>query len=251
MAGFDVSVVLPVFNGERFIRAAVASLAAQTRQPDQLVIVDDGSTDATPDLLPDAVKDLPWNVRLLRTVNSGPAAARNAGIAESSGDAVAFLDVDDLWLPDFLNDQLQHLDRHRWLDYVVSGARIEADGGSRSLQQIQQIQRWRAARDGNHLFVFGAGLFRRDVFRRAGEISPELRFGEDLDFYLRLSEAPDIHGALAPETGYVYRLHDTNMTLDSAAAHLAVTRVIKRSLDRRRGPDGIRPLPPLELLPAL
>lgn len=251
MTGPSVSVVLPVYNGERFIRSAVASLMVQTRRPDQLIVVDDGSTDATPDLLPVVVKELPWDVRLLRTENNGPAAARNAGIAGSTGDVVAFLDVDDLWLPDFLHNQLQHLDRNPALDYVVAGGNIEEEAGSRSPRQVQQIQRWRAARDGNHLFVLGAGVFRRDVFRCIGLLSPELRFGEDIDFYLRLQEAPDVRGALAPEIGFVYRLHGSNMTLETAAAQLAITRVIKRSLDRRRGPDGVRPLPALELLPVL
>ena len=100
-AGTLVSVVIPAFNGERFIGPTIESALAQTYSSVEIIVVDDGSTDATQE----AVRRFGDRVRYLRQSNQGGAAARNQGISAARGDWVAFLDQDDLWLPQKLERQ--------------------------------------------------------------------------------------------------------------------------------------------------
>jgi glycosyltransferase involved in cell wall biosynthesis len=100
-----ISVIVPVFNCERFVAEALQSVLAQDYPNLELVVVDDGSTDATPDV----VRSVHPKVRLVCQRNLGPAAARNRGIRESHGEYLAFLDGDDVWLPGKLAAQMAHL----------------------------------------------------------------------------------------------------------------------------------------------
>src|SRR5690348_11964260 len=93
-----LSVVIPAYNAATTIRAAVTSTLRQTRPVLEVIVVDDGSADATADVV-SAIGDP--RVRLISRVNGGPSAARNAGIAAARGEFVAFLDSDDLWLPGY------------------------------------------------------------------------------------------------------------------------------------------------------
>src|SRR5688500_18782014 len=91
-----VSVVIPVYYGERFIKSAGRSALDQTYSPIEIVVVDDGSSHPVEPLL----IEFGAAVRVIRTANAGVAAARNVGIGASGGDLIALLDQDDLWMPD-------------------------------------------------------------------------------------------------------------------------------------------------------
>ena len=104
MTGPLVSVVVPVYNVEGFLREALDSLFAQDYEPFEVVVVDDGSTDGSGTI----ARSYP-EVRYLRQENQGPAAARNAGIAAARGEIVAFADADDVQLPTRLSVQVGHL----------------------------------------------------------------------------------------------------------------------------------------------
>ncbi|MFI4903425.1 MAG: glycosyltransferase family 2 protein, partial [Burkholderiales bacterium] len=92
-----VSVVMPMYNGEAYVAEALDSVLAQTRPADEIVVVDDGSHDASA-----AIVARYSGVRYVRQANGGCAAARNRGVAEAGGDVVAFIDQDDRWLPGHL-----------------------------------------------------------------------------------------------------------------------------------------------------
>lgn len=89
-----VTCVIPVFNGEKYLAEAIDSVLSQTHSVIEIVVVDDGSTDSTPEIL----KNFGAAVRSVRQENAGPAAARNRGIEQAKGEYIAFLDADDLWL---------------------------------------------------------------------------------------------------------------------------------------------------------
>src|SRR6201994_3251093 len=99
MTSERLSVVIPAFNAATTIRAAVRSTLSQTMPVLEVIVVDDGSTDATAEVV--AAMEDP-RVRLVSRANGGPSAARNAGIAAARGEWVAFLDSDDLWLPRYV-----------------------------------------------------------------------------------------------------------------------------------------------------
>jgi glycosyltransferase involved in cell wall biosynthesis len=106
--GALVSVVIPVYNGERFIGGTLASALAQTYRPLEVVVVDDGSTDRTADIIEDvAARDS--RVRFFRSKNSGPAAARNFGISQARGTLISMLDADDLWHPEKISRQVEKM----------------------------------------------------------------------------------------------------------------------------------------------
>ena len=96
-----VTVVVPAYNAQRTIAQTLASVAAQTYAPFEVIVVDDGSTDATPSIV-EAAAQSGLDVRLIRGTNAGPSTARNRGIAAARGDLIAPLDADDVWHPDFL-----------------------------------------------------------------------------------------------------------------------------------------------------
>src|SRR6185295_11262370 len=93
-----LSVIVPLYNTRAYIAAAVDSILAQTRLPDEIVVVDDGSTDGSPELLAGYAP----RVRGIRPAHAGSSTALNRGIGETTGDIIAFLDADDLWEKDKL-----------------------------------------------------------------------------------------------------------------------------------------------------
>lgn len=119
-----VSIILPTYNRAAFLTEAFSSIAAQAHTRWELIVVDDGSTDETPAVLDRLVASYPSPVRVVRQQNAGAYAARNAGLEHARGDAVAFFDSDDLWLPHHLERCTQALLRHPELDWVFGACRM-------------------------------------------------------------------------------------------------------------------------------
>src|SRR5581483_306102 len=103
-----ISVVMAAFNAERYVAAAIESILAQTRKADEIIVIDDGSTDRTFEVLT-RYED---NITLLRQDNTGPAIALNRAISAASGDMLAFLDADDLWAEEKLSLQAHNLEKN-------------------------------------------------------------------------------------------------------------------------------------------
>src|SRR5215468_9302617 len=111
-----ISCIVPVFNGERYVREALDSILAQTHRPLEIIVADDGSTDGSANVVA-AFRD---GVRYLRQSNQGPSSARNLGIRAALGDFIAFLDADDLWHPQKLQRQMDRFKTRPELDYCVT-----------------------------------------------------------------------------------------------------------------------------------
>ena len=111
-----LTTIIPAYNAAAFIAETLESVLDQTVVPDEILVIDDGSTDDTGDV----VDQFGAPVRLVRQSNAGVSAARNAGIARAGGEFVAFLDADDLWLPDKIEKQLAFLDRHPDAVYLIA-----------------------------------------------------------------------------------------------------------------------------------
>lgn len=131
-----VSVVLPLYNKERYIRRTLDSVAAQTFGDFELVIVDDGSTDSGPRIVADYGDD---RIRLIRQDNAGPGAARNTGIRQSQAPLVAFLDADDEWVPTYLETVVGLMDRHPECAACCTAHMTGPGGEGFSLQSWRQL----------------------------------------------------------------------------------------------------------------
>jgi glycosyltransferase involved in cell wall biosynthesis len=128
-----VSVILPTYNRAKFLPQAFASIKSQHCTDWELIVVDDGSTDATPELVEQFRADVAQPVRYIRQANGGPYAARNTGLDAARGEYVAFFDSDDVWLPHHLRDCAEALAAHPEVDWVYGACRIVELGTGREL----------------------------------------------------------------------------------------------------------------------
>ena len=218
-----ISVIVPVYNGEEFIKEAISNILAQDYPALEIIIVNDGSTDQTESI----IKSFQLDIRYLYQENAGPASARNRGIRDASGEFIAFLDADDLW-PE---NNLKLLTREILQE---SGTEV-VHGYGQLLKKNEQTQGWDYL--GNPLESFpgyiGAGLYRKSVFNEVGLFDTFLNFGEDADWFNRASELKINLKKLEEVTLYVRR-HGKNMTEGKSMVELNVLRVFKNALDRIR-----------------
>lgn len=223
-----VSVVIPVFNGESFLREAVESVLAQKYSPVEIIIVDDGSTDGT-----EAVaRSLPETVRYLHQSNQGPAAARNRGIEHAQGSLIAFADADDLWPEGKLELQLPYLLRDPAIEIVMG--RIQQVRLSKTVDGETQAQEFAEPAFSVNL---GSAVIRKSVFERVGLFDETMRYSEDVDWFMRAREGGAAIITIDAVT-LLYRQHEQNMTRGKSTSELNVLKALKRSLDRRRERTG-------------
>lgn len=188
MGNASVSVVIPAYNAEWCVERAVDSVLAQTRQPLEILIVNDGSTDDT------AAKAQGFRdrIRLIDQPNGGLSSARNTGIRLAKGEWIAFLDADDYWLPRKLEQQLQLLEMNPALGFCSTGARVETPSGAelnlwhcpiKTDSTLHTIFNQNAAIAGSGSAV----LARRDLLLETGLFDESLQSLEDIDMWLRLA----------------------------------------------------------------
>lgn len=213
-----ISVILPVYNGEKFLAEAIQNIKQQNYQPLEIIVVDDGSTDGTAKI----AAQFHDEVYYVYQSNQGAAAARNKGLEVACGNVIAFLDVDDLWIQNKLKLQLSHL--YHNLSEVVLG-RVQVD-------TLENEPAFKANTDSMLAFVVGCGLFRKSAFEKVGYFDVSLQYGEDIDWFLRAREK-NIRIAVLPQATLLHRKHRNNMTRNKNIHDLNLIKVLRNSLDRR------------------
>ncbi len=222
-----ISCVVPVFNGERYLREALESILAQTYRPLEIIVADDGSTDGTPAI----VASFGDQVRYARRSNAGPAAARNLGLGAAQGQFVAFLDADDLWHPEKCARQMARFCARPELDLCVS-----------HLQNFwvpelrEEEARFRDHRLSRPLpgYLTVTLLARRSMFERVGPFDATFRHVHDSEWFLRADEQGAVT-ELLPDVLAYRRLHLTNRTRRlGPASRDEYLGLVKAYLDRRR-----------------
>lgn len=227
----SITVVIPTYNRADWLPATVGSVLQQTRPADEVLIVDDGSTDRTAEVC----AAFPAPVRYVRQENAGVSAARNRGVREARGEWVAFLDSDDLWEPAKLEVQLAALEATPEAGWSITGC-VLVDGddrpvpGTRGLESAVPVFR-ELGRSPRELFaqglrevtldgpgtrhtlftgdVFGllfygnvvlpsAAMVRRDLFLQTGGFDESLRVAEDTEFFHRLAAAAETTVVMSP-----------------------------------------------------
>ena len=221
----QISVVIPVYNGALFLAEALASVLAQTHAPNEIFVVDDGSVDESADIARSIS-----GVTLLRQNNGGPGAARNLGIRQARGDAIAFLDQDDRWHADKLARQVAVLETEPELVFVLAHMNVVPD--RRGAPDWVQ-----AAYFGKHPgYVPSALLARRAAFEHIGLFDETLRVSSDVA-WLGRANALGVAYRMLPEILVERTLHENNqsrgradMRRDTLAALRSVIR-LRRTLD--------------------
>ena len=222
-----ISCVIPVYNGERFLAEALDSALGQSRPPDEVIVVDDGSTDATPEV----IAHYAGRVTYLRQDNAGHAAARNRGVAASRGDLVAFLDADDLWHPEKLAKQAARFETNADLDVSTTLIRNF---------WVPELRYEQEALGDHYLtrdlpgYMPSAVAVRRNAFDRFGLFDGGLRHKALIAW---LAHATRGGGALecVPEVLAFRRIHEFNMSRTKHARDaMELLDVAKALVDRRR-----------------
>lgn len=214
MKNLKFSVVIPLYNKANHILEAVQSILSQSVPVDEVIVVNDGSTDNGAQILSDA--NLP-KVRLINQENQGVSVARNRGIWEADNDYIAFLDADDLWLPFFL-EEMQHLiekfpqsqyfasryqcvDGDNYVDAKIAMKALDPDG-------VLLNNYFELAGNGDLPFMISSSMVKRSLIDVIGGFPPGERIGEDQDFFARAAMQGPI--AYSPNIHLMYRRDGDN-----------------------------------------
>ena len=219
----NISVIIPAYNAQATLVETLASVLGQTRSPDEIIVVDDGSTDATADIAAAA------SVRVIRQANSGPAIALNAGVAQATGDLLGFVDADDLWT----NEKLA-------LQSTMLEEQCEFDGVGGFVSEFlcprndpHDNARYRLLSLPEPSWLMGALLLRRQCFDRCANFAADLYAGYAIDWYDRAREAGLIFG-MVPEVVLHRRIHPGSLSHPSRRRDAAMVEVARRAIERRR-----------------
>ena len=225
-----VSVVIPVYNGERYLAEAVTSALEQTCPPHEVIVVDDGSTDASGAIAGGFVA----RIRVVSQAHRGTAAARNRAVALATGDALAFLDADDRWPLDRLARQVAVLADDPAVDLVFGGVQQVRQAG-----WVKTVGQPAAALAVEHGPLPSTMVARRSSYDRVGPLDERLRAGEFIDWYSRAMHL-GLRAVTLPELVLWRRLHDANHGVRARDSYLDYLPVVKAALDRRRAREGRR-----------
>ncbi len=220
------SVIIPVYNGERYLLDALDSVFAQTYRPLDVIVIDDGSTDGSA-AIAQSFKEL----RYLYQMNQGVATARNLGIQVAQGEFIAFLDQDDVWTPNKLEVQIGLLRERPELGFVLAHQRV-------FFEPETEFPRWlrKGLEAQDHLgFLPGTLVVRKNVFARVGFFDTAYRFGyDDAEWLFRAKDSGVAHAVL-PQALLHKRVHDANqLTLHFDRFYPTMLHLLKRSIDQRR-----------------
>ena len=218
-----ITVIIPVYNGAKFLSGAIDSVLSQNYPAIEIIVVNDGSTDNTREV----AMGLGVDIRYFEQGNLGPAAARNRGIKDAAGNYIAFLDVDDLWPESNLQRLLDELRGDPDLEFV--------HGHSQLMTINPESQSFEYIGNPGESFPHSipGTMFRRSVFERVGLFDASLIFGEDTDWFHRANEMGIGNRRLNEVTLFVRR-HGQNMTHGKSIVELNTLRVFKKALDRKR-----------------
>lgn len=230
MSNITVSCIIAVYNGRQYLAEAIESLLAQSRPMDEIVVVDDGSTDDSADI----AARFGSPVVVVRQKNAGQSAARNHGVRVSRGHLLSFLDCDDLVHPKKIERQLERFLAAPQL--MLIDAYAQNFWSPEIPEDQRQLAGWEAMTHSDKPWAefIATWLFRREVWDRIGEFDEGRRFAEDSDWRDRV-----LHSGTPIETMPAVlarrRLHPNNLTRNNYGDHIdGLQRFYKEKIDRLR-----------------
>lgn len=222
------SVIIPSYNRKRYLAECLASVFAQSHPPAQVIVVDDGSTDGTMDMLAQDTR----GVTVIRQDNAGPGAARNRGAQVATGDYLAFLDSDDLWFPWTLEAYAKliagvanpSLLFGRYVDFTTVD---ELDGITGSPPRGSFYPDFLSSSANGYFCGAGMMVISRAAFAGSDGFEQDFLNAEDHDLALQLGEAPGFINVVEPVT-VAHRVHDGNEMSDLAKTLKGLERLVRK-----------------------
>ena len=222
-----VSVIIPVYNYDRYLGEAIESVLGQTHPHLEVIVVDDGSTDRSSEV---AKGFADRGVRYCHQLHAGIGPARNTGVELAQGEFLAFLDADDGWPPEKIEQQLNAFDSDPALEMVFGQA-----------LQLQNGPEWEAAVNDYKPSVAGmvpgmvpgTMLIKRNAFFRVGLFKGDLKVGEFIDWYARAVEL-QVRSLVMADLFLWRRIHGSNQGVRERQSVNDYARVLKAKLDRKR-----------------
>ncbi len=233
-----ISVVIPVYNGEKTIRQTIESVINQTFSNFELIVIDDGSQDSTLDIVR-SISDS--RLKVFSFPNAGLATSRNRGIQLASGDYISFIDADDLWTGNKLEAQLKALlDNPQaavafsWTDCIDESGQFSRRGNYTTVSGnvYAQLLLTDFIENGSNL------LIRSEAFKKVGYFNESLPAAEDWDMWLRL--AVNYEFVVVPSPQVFYRLSTTSMSANVVRQEAACLQVIDQAF--AQAPDSVQHL---------
>jgi glycosyltransferase involved in cell wall biosynthesis len=226
-----VAVIIPLYRAH-YIEQALRSVLAQTRRPDEIIVIDDGSPDRAE--ITQAVAPFGNRITLIRQPNQGAAAARNRGIAATNAEFIAMLDADDEWFPTFLAEQLAVLAANPTIDLVYSDGVITGRTGLAGQRFMTSCPSdgpvtLEALLDQRCTVLLSSVVARRQVIVETGGFDLAIRRGQDFDLWLRMSHG-GAHMAYQRKVLVLRRIHDDNLSGSAINEQERPLRVLEKTL---------------------
>jgi glycosyltransferase involved in cell wall biosynthesis len=228
-----VSVLIPVYNGAEFVSTAISSALNQRNIEVEVIVIDDGSTDATPAVL----ASFGDRIRVLRQSNAGHVKARNNGAKIAQGDWLAFLDADDDWLPDKLAKQLARVEGSIGMVYTERmnfGETDRVTGNQSDTQELLDGDIFEQLLVQGNFVTVSSVIIRKSIYEQLGGFEESLLVCEDWDMWLRYTAQGGLVGVVR-EPLTRYRWHPGAMTRNLQRMLEGRLKVVERTLALPRG----------------
>jgi len=232
-----VSVIMSVYNGEKYLEEAIKSILDQTFQDFEFLIVDDGSSDRTP-LILDEYKRKDQRIRIIKNPeNIGLTKSLNKAIKEAKGEYIARQDVDDISLPQRLEKQVYFMENNRKIALLGSAVGIigEENDILRKKVQCPKNQLTKRLKKRN-FFVHGSLMIRKNILERVGFYDEEMKMAQDYELSLRISKVAPI--ACINEICYLLRRHEKMLSHKKFFEQVYYTALAKKKYNRAKGIFG-------------
>lgn len=224
-----VSVVIPAYNAQEYISESIRSVLAQTYRRVEIIVVNDGSRDRTPELL----AGFGSRIRVIHQDNMGLSGARNTGIRAARGELIAFLDADDLWLPQKTEKQVHLFKNDSRIGFVYTRILPFGPNAERDFRYISP--RFHRGRILRHLFLYpfitvSSVMVKKECLDKVCLFDPENPSTQDYDLWMRLAQY--YRADFVPEALVRYRVHASGMSRDRVFMLRWILYVIERQLHR-------------------
>lgn len=224
-----ISVIIPVYNGEKYIKEAIGSVLRQTYQDFELIIIDDTSTDKSYATIEMFRNKYPDKIKAIKhDQNKGcPAASRNTGIKVAKGHYIAFMDQDDMWHIDKLKKQLEVIEKSPKVGLVVTNAQVYDNKSKRylgcnwkTIEKLSSVNKTQRLLKRNFILTGSMALIKKEFFDKYGLLDENFKIADDYDLWFRISQHYQIYLIAEPltvwrKTGTSTSFNEKNMLTDT------------------------------------